>query len=68
MSTKVTPKKKPRKICDPAMCDHCIYLGEGDFVCTLHGLDPDNTVFVMDDWTPTEFYLQCVNDPEKTSK
>lgn len=21
------------KICDPNLCDHCMYLGEGDFVC-----------------------------------
>jgi hypothetical protein len=21
------------KTCDPNLCDHCMYLGEGDFVC-----------------------------------
>ena len=29
-------KKRRRpmpKTCDPNMCDHCMYLGEGDFVC-----------------------------------
>lgn len=34
-------KKRRRpmpKTCDPNMCDHCMYLGEGDFVCDLHGL------------------------------
>ena len=47
------------KICDPNLCDHCMYLGEGDFVCDLHGLGPEETVFVMEDWEPTERFLQC---------
>lgn len=21
------------KTCDPNLCDHCMYLGDGDFVC-----------------------------------
>lgn len=33
----VSKKKKHRrpvpKNCDPNLCDHCMYLGEGDFVC-----------------------------------
>lgn len=32
------------KTCDPNLCDHCMYLGEGDFVCDLHGLGPEETV------------------------
>ena len=40
------------KTCDPNLCDHCMYLGEGDFVCDLHGLGPEETVFVMEDWEP----------------
>ena len=24
------------KTCDPNLCDHCMYLGDGDFVCDLH--------------------------------
>lgn len=44
---------------DPNLCDHCMYLGEGDFVCDLHGLGPEETVFVMEDWEPTEHFLQC---------
>ena len=55
-------KKRRRpmpKTCDPNMCDHCMYLGEGDFVCDLHGLGPEETVFVMEDWEPTEHFLQC---------
>lgn len=47
------------KTCDPNLCDHCMYLGEGDFVCDLHGLGPEETVFVLEDWEPTENYLQC---------
>lgn len=47
------------KTCDPNLCDHCMYLGEGDFVCDLNGLGPDTTVFVMEDWEPTEHFLQC---------
>ena len=34
---------------DPNLCDHCVYLGDGDFVCDLHGLGPEETVFVMED-------------------
>ena len=55
-------RKKARRMCDPAKCDDCIYLGEGDFVCTLNGLGPDTTVFVMEDWEPTEHFLQCRRD------
>lgn len=52
-------KNKKTKICDPALCDHCVYIGEGDFICDLHCMGPDTTVFVMEDWEPTENYLQC---------
>ena len=45
--------------CDPNLCDHCMYIGDGDFVCDLHGLGPEETVFVMEDWEPTEHFLQC---------
>lgn len=50
--------EKPQ-MCDPGMCDRCTYIGEGDFICDLHGVGPDETVFVMEDWEPTEHYLQC---------
>lgn len=42
-------KKRRRpmpKTCDPNVCD-------------LHGLGPEETVFVMEDWEPTEHFLQC---------
>jgi hypothetical protein len=62
----VSKKKKHRrpvpKTCDPNLCDHCMYLGEGDFVCDLNGLGPEETVFVMEDWEPTEHFLQCVKE------
>ena len=43
-----------KKICDPGMCDECIYIGEGDFICDLH------QTLVMADWEPTEDYLICM--------
>ena len=55
-------KKNFRKsrFCDPGMCDHCMYLGEGDFMCDLHEDDPDK-VLVISDWEPTENFMQCKN-------
>ena len=54
-------RKKPRpRICDPAVCDHCTYIGEGDFICDLHGMGPELTMFVLEDWEPTEHFLQCM--------
>lgn len=49
-------KKKPELICDPAVCDCCQYIGEGDFLCDKH------MEIVMSDWTPTENYLMCGGD------
>ena len=45
--------------CDPGICDHCLYIGDGDFICDLHGMGPEETVFVLEDWMRTEHYLQC---------
>lgn len=55
-------RRPASKTCDPNLCDHCMYLGEGDFVCDLNGLGPEETVFVMEDWEPTEHFLQCVKE------
>lgn len=55
----MSKKQRTEQVCDPAMCDHCLYIGEGDFICDLHGLGTDKTVFVLEDWEPTEHYLQC---------
>lgn len=46
---------KVKRICDPAVCDHCIYLGEGDFVC----MKQSEPILVVDEWTPTDEYLWC---------
>lgn len=35
-------------------CDHCAYLGGGDFVCGL-----GQPVLVMEEWQPTEAYYAC---------
>ena len=37
-------------ICDPGVCDHCIYVGEGDFLCD--NTDDEAYVVVMSDWEP----------------
>ena len=54
--TKVGRKKKDRKMCDPAVCQFCEYIGEGDFICTK---DYTDAVLVMMGWTPTDNYLKC---------
>lgn len=54
---KVKKRKKP-KMCDPNVCDDCLYIGEGDFVCSQHIQEPDRAL-VIDEWVPTENYLQC---------
>jgi len=50
-------REKPR-MCDPGMCDHCQYIGEGDFICDQDLSDPEG-VLVVSDWEPTENYLKC---------
>ena len=49
--------EKPR-MCDPGMCDHCQYIGEGDFICDRDFSDPEG-VLVVSDWEPTENYMRC---------
>ena len=49
-----------QRVCDPGICDHCIYICEGDFICDLYGMGPDKTTFVLEDWQPTEDFLQCM--------
>ena len=56
MSRKGRGKRfKPQKFCDPAVCDCCLYVGEGDFLCDEH------MEIVVSDWVPTENYLMCQN-------
>jgi len=49
------PKKKKQSTvaCDPAVCDDCIYIGEGDFLCERY------QEIVVSEWEPTEHYLVC---------
>ena len=44
---------RPQKFCDPAVCDCCQYIGEGDFLCDKH------MEIVVSNWMPTENYLMC---------
>lgn len=61
MKRKVKIVRKARtKICDPAVCDYCLYIGDGDLICEKHIAEPDK-VLVVDKWIPTENYLQCQN-------
>ena len=46
--------KKPR-MCSG--CDHCVYIGEGDYIC-----DRAQPFICMEDHCPNEFYGAC-NDP-----
>lgn len=41
------------EMCDPGICDNCIYVGEGDFICDKY------QVAVKSDWMPTKDYLKC---------
>ena len=50
-------KRAKPKLCDPAICSHCTYIGDGDFICDNH---PDEAVvMVLSDWEPTEHFLHC---------
>lgn len=48
-------REKP-KMCDPGMCDHCTYIGEGDFICDK---GPGEPVIVVEDWEPNENAGRC---------
>ena len=43
-----------KKSCDPGVCDSCLYIGDGDFLCDKH------MEVVVSDWEPTDNYLMCV--------
>lgn len=34
-------------------CEHCIYIGEGDYICD------ENNEIVIEDWMPTDDYFWC---------
>lgn len=40
------------KIC--SNCDHCVYIGDGDYIC-----DVDEPVVVMEDHCPNDNYIYC---------
>lgn len=48
-------REKPR-MCDPGMCEHCQYIGEGDFICDEGREGP---VIVVEDWMPNENAGRC---------
>ena len=52
-------KKKKFKPTGCTGCQHCTYIGEGDFVCAKHICEPDKAL-VIDGWVPTDNYLQCL--------
>lgn len=52
MAKKKVRLKRP-KMCDPAVCYCCQYIGEGDFLCDKY------MEIVVSDWEPTEDYLLC---------
>jgi hypothetical protein len=46
-------KPNQQKLCDPAVCDCCQYIGDGDFLCDKY------MEIVVSDWVPTEYHLLC---------
>lgn len=47
-------RRKEVKVCEN--CDHCTYLGEGDFACME---DASDAVMVKEEWVPTSDYFHC---------
>ena len=49
---------KKKKITDKPeaciTCEHCIYIGEGDYIC-----DVDEPVLVMEEHLPSDDYYYC---------
>ena len=40
------------KIC--INCDHCVYIGEGDYICNV-----DEPILVMEEFCPNDDYWCC---------
>ena len=54
MHEKTNKRKKKIKnavFCEPSMCDHCIYIGEGDSMCDV------THEIVLADWMPTDAFM-----------
>ena len=45
--------------CDPAICHHCEYIGEGDFLCDKFEDEDGNPIVVIVDWETTDDYMRC---------
>ena len=54
-------KHKRQKLCDPAICSCCQYVGEGDFLCDRY------MKIVVSDWVPTEDHLLCEHKKRRNS-
>ena len=53
MKCKVKKVKRGRRmICDPGICDHCTYVGEGDFLCDNTADEAYNPHSSQDDLLP----------------
>ena len=53
-------RQRRERVCDPSLCNHCKYIGDGDFTCDkFPDDDGDPITIVVSDWEPTEDYLRC---------
>ncbi len=51
---------RKQRMCDPGMCDNCVYLGEGDFGCDNPRVSKGGEmVIVVSDWESTKDYMAC---------
>lgn len=57
MGLQMASDKAISKMCDPGYCEECVYICEGDFICTEDSLD--HPVLVKDDWVETDNYHWC---------
>lgn len=46
-----TKSNQPKICCN---CAHCVYIGEGDYIC-----DVDEPILVMEDHMPNENFCAC---------
>ena len=45
---------KKKKVCpDCSLCENCVYVGEGGYLCDV------KQVIVIDDWITTPDYMVC---------
>ena len=43
------------RTCDPAHCDQCVCIDDGNFICRKD----EEPVIVIDNYEPTEWYMLC---------